>query len=173
MGAERYSAAELLSQMIIHLASVCGQVRVRRSTNLWTVYMAFFHHFFEESRSLTLITFNYDLLAEQILDDLGLRYDYGPAEMIEFDNSRRRRRLRRSGSELSLLKLHGSANWGVCRGCPEAGKYIDKVTALRDPTFRFAERVAPGAAGNTWKRPSFPRFWARRERVATSGRFGG
>jgi len=147
MGEERCSAAELLSQMIIHLASVCGEVRVRRSTNLWTTYMAFFHHFFEESRSLTLITFNYDLLAEQILDDLGLRYDYGPAEMIEFDNSRRRRRLRRSGSELSLLKLHGSANWGVCRGCPEAGKYIDKVTAFERPYVPIRRKSCPWCGG--------------------------
>ncbi len=147
MGEERYSATELLSQMIIHLASVCGEVRVRRSTNLWTIYMAFFHHFFEESRSLTLITFNYDLLAEQILDDLGLRYDYGSTEMIEFDNSRRRRRLRRSGSELSLLKLHGSANWGVCRGCPEAGKYVDKVTAFERPYVPIRRKSCPWCGG--------------------------
>jgi len=147
MGEERYSAEALLSQMIIHLASVCGEVRVRRSTNLWTIYLAFFHHFFEESRSLTLITFNYDLLAEQIMDDLGLRYDYGSAGMIEFDNSQRRRGLRRSGSELSLLKLHGSANWGVCRGCPESGKYIDKVTAFERPYVPIRRKSCPWCGG--------------------------
>lgn len=142
-GSETYPAEELLRQVNIHLASVCGAVHVRRSTNLWSLYLAFLAYLLENSRSLTLITFNYDLLAEQVLDDLGLRYDYGPPGLIEFESGKRRRRLRRSGSDLSLLKLHGSANWGVCRGCPEAGKYTDKVTAFERPYVPTRRRSCP------------------------------
>src|SRR3989442_2238655 len=143
LGEDTYSAEELLIELNIHLASVCGGVHVRRFTNLWSLYAAFLQDLFENSRSLTLITFNYDLLAEQILDDLRLRYDYGPRGMIEFDDSKRRRRLRRSGSELSLLKLHGSANWGVCRGCPEAGRYTDRVMAFERPYVPIRRKSCP------------------------------
>jgi len=143
VGDEMWPAEDLLSQLTIHLSSVCGRIHVRRSTRLWATYAAFFSSFLEESRSLTLVTFNYDLLAEQILDDLGLRYDYGSSGMIEFDDDRRRRRLRRSGAELSLIKLHGSANWGVCRGCREAGKHGDRVTSFEKPYIPIRRKSCP------------------------------
>lgn len=143
LGNDMWRAADLLSQLTIHLSSVCGRIHVRRSTRLWATYAAFFSNLLDESRSLTVVTFNYDLLAEQVLDDLGVRYDYGSAGMIEFDDSRRRRRLRRSGSDVSLLKMHGSANWGVCRGCRESGKHADRVTSFEKPYVPIRRKSCP------------------------------
>jgi NAD-dependent SIR2 family protein deacetylase len=59
-----------------------------------------------ERRSNVVITFNYDLLLENALLRVGLRPWYGQ----ELDQEP-------AGNEVPVLKLHGSANWGVCSEC--------------------------------------------------------
>jgi hypothetical protein len=77
------------------------------------------------------------------LDDLNLHFSYGAGGAIEFDNDQRRRRVRRSGYDLELLKLHGSSNWGVCRGCSKAGKCLDQVTSYEKPYIPARRRTCP------------------------------
>ncbi len=129
-GGEIWSASELLDQLLVHLASVCGRIHLRRSGRLYTSYNLFFDDLFRNSRSLTVITFNYDMLVEQILDDLNLRFDYGSKEGIRFDNPHRRSRLSRADPQVRIMKLHGSASWGICRGCTKSGRALDLVTAF-------------------------------------------
>jgi NAD-dependent SIR2 family protein deacetylase len=136
-------AQSLLSTITIHLASVCGGIRIRRAGQLWTTYTTFLRQLFQQSRTLTIITFNYDLLLEQLLDDIGLRYEYGAGGAIEFDDATRRRRLRRSGSQLDVYKLHGSASWGVCRGCGKAEKSNDQVTSFETPYVPIRRKSCP------------------------------
>ncbi len=52
----------------------------------------------------TIITFNYDLILETILEDLKIPYQYGISEKLESN-----RRL--------ILKLHGSSNLSYCLEC--------------------------------------------------------
>ncbi len=56
-----------------------------------------------EFRSNTVITFNYDLVLDATLAELGIKRTYG----LEGDTS----------DGLPLLKLHGSTNWALCLGC--------------------------------------------------------
>lgn len=140
---DEWPASELLSGLTTHLASVCGGIHVRRGSGLWHKYTDFLSDLHPESRTLTVITFNYDLLLEQILDDIGLRFDHGAPGTIEFDDDDRRRRLRRSGPHLQVLKLHGSANWGVCRGCRKAGEYVDLVVSFEKPYPAVRRKTCP------------------------------
>jgi len=110
---------------------------------LWATYTTFLQQLFRESRTLTVITFNYDLLLEQILDDINLRYDYGTAGAVEFDDDTRRKRLRRSGLQLTVLKVHGSANWGVCRGCRKAERFDNQVTSFERPYVPIRRKSCP------------------------------
>ena len=143
VGDSAWPAAELLSGLTTHLASVCGALHVRRSGGLWKMYVGFLGKLWKECRSLEVITFNYDLLLEQLLDDVGLRFSYGAADGIAFDDNRRRARMHRSGHHLELLKLHGSSNWGICRGCRKAGRYLDQVTAFEKPYVPLRRRTCP------------------------------
>ncbi len=129
----QWGANTLLIELTTHLASVCGRLHVRRGTGLWAAYLAYLGWLIDNSKTLTFITFNYDLLLEQLLDDRDLRYGYGHRSGVEFDDPSRRRRVARSGAEVQLLKLHGSSNWGVCRGCRKAGVFDDSVTAFEAP----------------------------------------
>jgi len=136
-------AQSLLSTITIHLASVCGGIRIRRAGQLWTTYTTFLRRLFQQSRTLTIVTLNYDLLIEQLLDDIGLRYEYGASGIIEFDDPARRRRLRRSGSQLDIYKLHGSASWGVCRGCGKAKSSSDQVTSFETTYVPIRRKSCP------------------------------
>jgi hypothetical protein len=57
-----------------------------------------------ERRHVTIITFNYDLVAETMLDSLGVPWNYGTLDTNDDQ--------RPEGPEcVKLLKLHGSINW--------------------------------------------------------------
>lgn len=79
----------------------------------------------QPSRANSFITFNYDLVLDDALRRVGVTPEYHlPAEwtLLEDPNP--------SGQRCSLLKLHGSTNWGICANC---GKQVvvlgEKVTA--------------------------------------------
>jgi NAD-dependent SIR2 family protein deacetylase len=140
---ESWLAADLLNELTVHLSSVCGRVHARRSSNLWANYLHFFDDLYRNSKSLAVMTFNYDMLVEQILDDLELRFDYGTSVGIRFENSKRRQRLSRAGPQVSVMKLHGSSNWGVCRGCSESGRAPDLITAFEGAYTRTRRKRCP------------------------------
>lgn len=138
-----WNAADLLYGLTVHLASTCGDIHLRRKSRLWHLYLGFLGAVWRESRTLTVVTFNYDLLLEQLLDDMDLRFDYGDPGAIDFDDDDRRRRIRRSGADLAILKLHGSSNWGICRGCRKAERYEDQVTAFEGAYVPLRRRSCP------------------------------
>ncbi len=60
------------------------------------------------TRKNTVITFNYDLVVDNALSRVGSAPDYHlPIGLYEAP----------AGRSVSLLKLHGSANWGICAPC--------------------------------------------------------
>jgi len=133
----------ILSTLQFHLATVASKVRLRRGTKLWEGYKQFFLSNYDRSKSLTVITFNYDLLAEQILDDANFYFDTGGNSDFRLLDPRRRRGLTRHGSELPLLKLHGSVGWGVCRGCRTSEYSGDSVSVFEDPYAPVRRQLCP------------------------------
>ena len=86
------------------------------------------------TRATAFITFNYDLVLDRALQRLQIQPDYQLTA-----SSPQTSGLPQSGPTCPVLKLHGSANWGVCGKC---GKRVlvlpDKFTdSPRD--FRFQE----------------------------------
>jgi len=73
------------------------------------------------ARASTFITFNYDLILDHALQGLQIQPDYqlDPSLLQTLD-------LPAAERKCLLLKLHGSANWGVCGGCGE------RVLVLRE-----------------------------------------
>lgn len=61
----------------------------------------------ESRHTFGILTFNYDIALDFALYSQGLRYDY---RLVDGNQQPR---------SLSLLKLHGSINWGVCDRCQE------------------------------------------------------
>jgi NAD-dependent SIR2 family protein deacetylase len=127
-----FDGEELLRTLQRHLSSLAAAVHLRRGSNLWLLYQDFFLKAYRRSRDLTIITFNYDLLTEQILDDAGLYFDLGGVPDIRIDSPTRKATLTRRGADVSLLKLHGSISWGICHGCSSAEESNDVATAFDD-----------------------------------------
>jgi len=142
---ERWEAGWLLQSLTIHLASVCGELRVRRRSRLWNTYTEYLRWLRKDSRSLAIVTFNYDLLLEHLLDDIEVRFEYGKHSGIEYDDASRRRTIRRSllHPRVQVLKLHGSANWGVCRGCRKARAPDDMVVAFEKAYVPLRRKTCP------------------------------
>jgi NAD-dependent SIR2 family protein deacetylase len=67
-----------------------------------------------ERRHNTVITFNYDLVLDDALVRVGLSPWYGLGNCGD--------------KSVPLLKLHGSANWGVCKQCGTPVIFPEKVT---------------------------------------------
>src|SRR5438093_3312474 len=82
---ERWEASYLLKGLTTHLASVCGDLRIRRRTHLWNTYTEYLRWLRNNSRSLTVVTFNYDFLLEPLFDDIRVRYEYGKRTAIMDD----------------------------------------------------------------------------------------
>lgn len=142
---ERWEASWLLRGLTTHVASVCGELRVRRRSRLWNTYTEYLRWLRKDSKSLTVITFNYDLLLEHLFDDIKVRYQYGKRTGIEYDDPSRRSGIHRSlpFRRVQVLKLHGSANWVVCRGCRKAKVQDDMVVALEKPYIPRRKRTCP------------------------------
>lgn len=59
----------------------------------------------------TIITFNYDTLVEEALDELGFNISYGPEKFIGFREHNKFNKYRHYNNKINVLKLHGSVNW--------------------------------------------------------------
>lgn len=138
-----YKGEYLLGILQRHLASLTRHVHLRRGSETWRDYKEFFEKSAHRSRQLTVVSFNYDLLGEQILDDAGLRYDFGDVPDIRIDSGGRKAALTRCGSEVSLLKLHGSIAWGVCHGCRSAEEARDVASIFEEPYIPRHRRSCP------------------------------
>lgn len=75
------------------------------------------------TRKNTVITFNYDLVVDNALSRVGSAPDYHlPIGLYEAP----------AGRSVSLLKLHGSANWGICPSCDRRLFLPDKISEVGD-----------------------------------------
>lgn len=59
----------------------------------------------------TIITFNYDTLVEDALDELGFNISYGPEKFIGFRDHNKFNKPPNLRKTIKVLKLHGSVNW--------------------------------------------------------------
>ncbi len=59
----------------------------------------------------TIITFNYDTLVEEALDELGFNISYGPEKFIGYREHNKFNKPRIHRKKIKVLKLHGSVNW--------------------------------------------------------------
>jgi len=95
----------------------------------------------------TFITFNYDLLVEDALKKLSIPFTYGINSKVGVSNS-----------ELELLKLHGSINWGKVAGSTQNYTFHDsynellnrqQIPQLVPPTWR---KIFTGQLRQVWDR---------------------
>ena len=109
-----------------------------------------------EDRRDTIITFNYDLLIERALHNLGIPFEYSfRNELPEYDSSSFCSR-DSSSRDISLLKLHGSLNWAVRQN---AG---DKMTVFGAYDDIRKENLNPMLLPPTWQkvfRPQLSEVW--------------
>lgn len=130
---ERISADEVLRQLVVHLSSLAAGISLRGNSSTARAVQRYLSTWADDYEDLTLVTFNYDLLLENMLDFANLSFDEGGNEDFTFDDPDRERAVRRRGSDVTLLKLHGSASWGLCRGCPRAEVGPDVVSIFDRP----------------------------------------
>lgn len=90
----------------------------------WLLAGRFDPHEKRAHRNDTVITFNYDLILDHALMRAGIPISYHlPPEYVSVPAANK-------GDGLSLLKLHGSTNWGICSNCKRhIFVSIDKATS--------------------------------------------
>jgi NAD-dependent SIR2 family protein deacetylase len=70
----------------------------------------------QKTRVGTVITFNYDLVIDDALRRLGVGVDYHLPTDCFLES-----KMRTDANSCSVLKLHGSTNWGICPSCQRRG----------------------------------------------------
>ncbi len=130
MAGTTYPARDLLKELRFHLGSICADVRLDFRSSEAKLYEGYLRQLYQQSRSLTIVTFNYDTVVEQALDRIGLDYSYGPGKVVRFVDDSRQKHLDKHGEDVRILKLHGSVNWGICRACDEAPRGADLINAV-------------------------------------------
>jgi NAD-dependent SIR2 family protein deacetylase len=140
---ELVSAEKVLAILERYLATTAKNVHLRRGAALWEGYKDFFTEASRTAHRPTVITFNYDLLIEQILDDAGLDYDFGGVPDIRIIDRRRLRRLKTKYPDIRLLKLHGSIGWGLCHGCESAKEGRAVATVFEDAYIQRSRSRCP------------------------------
>ena len=128
---EEMPADKALKELVLHLASFTKDITFDRRKRIHYDYLKFFKDWIKKSDPLTIISFNYDLLVEQILDKLRVSYDYGNLSDYSFIDKNRQRRSK--SAKVSILKLHGSVNWGICEGCKRAKKSRSYINIYEKP----------------------------------------
>lgn len=118
-----FTPAELAAELELHLSSVTGSIGQDLSPEAYRVYAQFLKCFPQRNERVAIVTFNYDLLAERVLTRLGVRYTYVPAMLFPAAGRRHQRASPGRDSEVPILKVHGSCNWGICRECG-AGVFV-------------------------------------------------
>jgi NAD-dependent SIR2 family protein deacetylase len=178
-----WTGRELLDELRIHLSSIASDVRLDFRTPLARKLEEFLQALVKDSRSLTIISFNYDTLVEDCLDHAGLVYSYGNRRVLRFVDMRKEKTLDRYVPAAEVLKLHGSVNWGICRDCTEAPVRADMINALggvyglgRNKSCAFCDKkylqssIVPPVETKGAGLQSFETFWQRARRAAGRAR---
>ena len=136
-----FTAIRNSSSALDDLAQECGGLKALEKDFLYTVCRTFhlcwcdsrassrslYRRFLEAARreQATLITFNYDLILDNLAFDMGWQMDYGFAfdrgNTINFEENHPK--LQEHG--VRLLKMHGSQNWFKCNSCGKEHAKID------------------------------------------------
>ncbi len=115
------------------------------------------------SRKDTIITFNYDLLCDDALRRLGAE----PSYHVKHE-SRADARGAGGRNSIDLLKLHGSANWGICTKCRDDITILpEKLT--HDP-HGFRALVCPNCKASAYHLLLIPPSWDKSEYKDIIGR---
>lgn len=136
---EAWPADKLLQEVTKHLTSLCCSIKLRRKTNLWFQYLQFFDVLYHNHAALNIISFNYDLVVERALTDLGVPYTYGEYANLHLEKKRRKA----SDDPVRIFKLHGSSNWAFCRGCRRAEPGNDSITVYEEEYVPKRRRPCP------------------------------
>jgi NAD-dependent SIR2 family protein deacetylase len=111
----------------------------------------------QTSRANTFITFNYDLLLDDALRKVGIAPDYRlPKQntVVEDQESQ-------PTTTCSVLKLHGSTNWGICASCQARVVVLtEKATAS---AAQFRARACPNCRQSEFQPMLIPPSWDKSE----------
>lgn len=136
-------AERALRELTIHLTSVCAGLRPKMKRRNFAQYVEFFNHLHDNFSRVSIVSFNYDLVLEAILDHAGLLYNYGESRGLYFNDETHRRKLNRRVPDIQIMKLHGSANWGVCNGCKKAERSSNLIVAYDNAYVPWRRRSCP------------------------------
>lgn len=143
LGGKSFAAGDVLHELLVHLSSVAAEVSPRGNSRLARQIQEYLRAWIDGHETLTLVTFNYDMLVERMLDFAGVLFDEGGNEDFAFVDSGRARAVSRKGSEVTLLKLHGSVSWGICPGCRRAEVGDVVVSIFESPYVPRRRRACP------------------------------
>ena len=104
-------------------------------------------------RAETVITFNYDL----VLDDALRRIGCEPNYYLGGTSSRLAERAKVS---VPLLKLHGSTNWGICKGCKDI---LTIPPQLDTSPSNFLNLECPNCKSHSYQPMLVPPSWDKSE----------
>ena len=106
------------------------------------------------NRKDTIITFNYDLVCEHALERLGVKptYHLKPDPALDWEPTTR---------TVDILKLHGSANWGICTKCRRHITVLPKK--LTDDPWGFRTLTCPKCCVSVFQLLMIPPSWDKSE----------
>ncbi|HLN50877.1 MAG: SIR2 family protein [Thermoplasmata archaeon] len=183
VGGTPWTGRELLDELRVHLGHIASDVRPDFRTPLARNLQAFLKKLVKGSRSLAIVSFNYDTLVEDCLDHAGLVYSYGSRKVLRFADKTVEKALDKYAPDAEVLKLHGSVNWGICRGCTEAPVSADLINVLggvyglgRNKSCQFCGKqflqssIVPPVETKGAGLQSFEAFWKRAQGAASRAR---
>lgn len=178
-----WSASDLIRELRKHLTSVASNVRLDHRNPIAGRLDDFLKKLVRSSRTLTIVTFNYDTLVEDCLSREGITYSYGNRRVLTFVDASREKALDKHAVDAEVLKLHGSVNWGVCRECTEAPIGADLINSFngvfglgRNKSCQFCDKkylqssIMPPVEAKGAGLQSLGPFWQRAQWAARRAR---
>jgi len=108
------------------------------------------------NRKDSVITFNYDLVCEHALQRLGVQPKYHLKSDSIVDSE-----ADSAAKGVDILKLHGSANWGICGKC--RGQIAILPKKLTDDPWGFRTLACPKCKVNEYQLLMIPPSWDKSE----------
>lgn len=140
---------------------VTGGVGDLFSCDVYTFFAALVSGFLDSNRDHarradSVITFNYDLVLEDALSRVGAVAEYGLTTPPDYPQ-----RPREDTGGVTVLKLHGSANWAVCKKCEGSVVALDEKVTVNPSALR--ERLCPRCNTPSYHPLLIPPSWDKSE----------
>ena len=113
-----YSAEKILDNLLWYITKNLKEKTLDNNGKMLKEYEIFLKKICKKDD--TIITFNYDLVIENVLKLLKKEYHYG----VDESNSKNSR---------LILKLHGSLNWIYCKKCGPVNRHDQLITFESEP----------------------------------------